>query len=192
MSMVVELAPRRRLKNINVFEVSLVDKAANGQKFLVFKRFEGGGDNMDDKNTGIKKNKNGNSGELQHEIDSSARLSELSEMLEKEKSAKITKQNDVGDEDSNNGFDDDFDDDNEGEDMKIVELRKEIDELREHIEQLKRSIPIRKGLQECDDKRERMGIKDKTAALLKSREMRAKMTHASAPNPADWAKELLQ
>lgn len=34
-----ELTAKRRLKDINVFEVSFVDKAANGQKFLLYKRF---------------------------------------------------------------------------------------------------------------------------------------------------------
>jgi len=38
--MKMELEAKRRLKEINVFEVSLVDKAANNQKFIVFKRFD--------------------------------------------------------------------------------------------------------------------------------------------------------
>jgi len=38
--MPVDLVPKRRLKDINVFEVSFVDKAANGQKFLLYKRYD--------------------------------------------------------------------------------------------------------------------------------------------------------
>lgn len=99
----------------------------------------------------------------------------------------MAKRDGIGDED-----DDDSDNLDDEEDMSIVELRKEVDELRAYVEQLRRSIPIRKGLQEFDEPRMRMGAKDRAETLLKSREMRAKMTSVTAPNPAEWAKELLQ
>jgi len=148
----VDLKPRRRLKDINVFEVSFVDKAANGRKFLVFKRLEGGGDLMEDTKFG---------GALDENI------------TQKEDEEKI-KEADTMDEDA-----------------RYIELKKEIDRLRETIEELKRGVPVRKGLQETEEPRPRKSPKDAAISLLKSSELRAKMTHAHAPSPTQWARELL-
>jgi len=41
-----ELKAKRRLKNINTHEVSLVDRAANGHGFLIYKNLEEGGGNQ--------------------------------------------------------------------------------------------------------------------------------------------------
>ncbi len=167
--------PKRKLKNINVFEVSFVDKAANGQKFLVFKRLSEGGDDM---NTNIEKyaGSNGNGSE---------RLIKLSEMLEEENKDKklVMKEGeekikvDVDDSDQVDQF---------------VELKKEVESLKCMIEDISYRLPIRKGLQETEEPRSRRSPKDKAVSLFKSRELRAKMTHAASQSPTQWAKELLQ
>jgi len=176
MGLGVELMPKRRLKNINVFEVSFVDKAANGQKFLVFKRSGGGGDPLEEKETA----------ELEgNKVDDSIRLAGLSKMLNEEVKTKALDSN--GSEDKIKE-DSDFED----EDTRYISLKKEIDGLRVMIDELRLGLPIRKGLQETEEPRTRMNPKDKTISVIKSREMRSKMTHAHAPNPTQWAKELLQ
>jgi hypothetical protein len=185
MGLGVELMPKRRLKDINVFEVSFVDKAANGQKFLVFKRAGLGGDPMEDIENGDSagSDKDGNS----------SRLAELSEMLEGEAKGRelVTKQGEdkIKDYGDSGAVNDNFLSD---DDSKYIELQKEIDGLRVLLDELRMGLPIRKGLQETEDVRERKSPKDKTISLIKSREMRSKMTCAHAPNPTQWAKEILQ
>ena len=176
MGLAAELSPKRRLKDINVFEVSFVDKAANGQKFLVFKRSERGGDCMEQPVIDEIKSKN--------DCDSTSRLAELSGMLDNEKHEReiISKQGEEKIKEDDEAF----------EDERYIELRKEVDELREMIDELKEGLPVRKGLQETEEPRARKSPKDRTISLIKSRELKAKMTHAHAPSPTQWAKELLQ
>jgi len=155
MSLSVELKPKRRLKDIDVFEVSFVDKAANGRKFLVFKRSEGGGDIMENVEIGINKTND----------EKRQKLEELSTMLNHAKKAKRIVYK-------------------ESEEIPAEELdQTQYDELKQEIEDLKLIVEELGG---------RLGSKDKLISLLKSREERSKITHAHAPSPTLWAKDVLK
>ena len=175
MGLGVELKPRRRLRDINVFEVSFVDEAANGERFLVFKRSTGGGDIMEQVKEKPEAGDKGNS---------ESRLAELSAMLPDESKAQGLVFKD-GEEKIKEDMDTELSD-------RYIELQKEVDGLREMIEELRQGLPIRKGFQEFEKPRERKSQKEMTISRLKSREFRSKMTHVHSPSPTEWAKELMQ
>jgi hypothetical protein len=244
-----ELQPKRRLKDINVYEVSFVDKAANGQKFLVFKRDNAndipviaqeeleenqvesirGGEDMDKDNeetstsdmetvdvtkgetiepTTTEENKktlesiNKNVYEALREQDVNPDIPQdmkaAEEKVEVEKKEKETL--DAPDNLMGVAIKEDADrlaviEKNQGDlEELITKLTAEINGIGETVNKLAEGqIAVKKGEDDVptnDDKRSGANPGD-YAKELKSTELRKKMTHAHAPNPGQWIREIL-